>query len=52
MVVSVGDREADIYELLVEAKSRRGEGTALLVRCQHNREIEVEVEEGTFTGVC
>ena len=46
MVVSVGDREADIYELLVGAKRRRGEGTALLVRCQHNREIEVEVEEG------
>lgn len=36
-VVSVGDREADIYELLAEAEAHRGRGLALLVRSQHNR---------------
>ncbi len=39
-MVSVGDREADIYELLVEARNRREHGVGLLVRCQHYRKLE------------
>ena len=31
-VVSVGDREADIYELLIEASKHRDKGLHLLVR--------------------
>jgi len=41
-VISVGDREADIYELLLEAKALREQGVGLLVRSQHNRELEEE----------
>jgi hypothetical protein len=37
LIVSVGDREADIYELLLEAQKHRGAGLALLVRSQYNR---------------
>jgi len=44
LVVNVGDREADIYELLLEARKHREEGAALLVRCQHNRGIKTEPE--------
>ena len=44
-IVNVGDREADIYELLLEAMKRREEGTALLVRCQHNRKIKAQPGE-------
>ncbi len=39
LIVSVGDREADIYELLVEAQQHREQGLALLVRSQHNRTL-------------
>jgi hypothetical protein len=39
LIVSVGDREADIYELLVEAQSHREQGLGLLVRSQHNRSL-------------
>lgn len=38
-VISVGDREADIYELLLEAQAHRDQGMGLLVRSQHNREL-------------
>jgi hypothetical protein len=37
LVVSVGDREADIYELLLEARQHRAAGVGLLVRSQYNR---------------
>lgn len=40
LVVSVGDREADIYELLLEAQQHREQGMGLLVRSQHNRGLE------------
>jgi hypothetical protein len=40
LVVSVGDREADIYELLAEAQQHREQGLGLLVRSQHNRSLE------------
>lgn len=39
LVVSVGDREADIYELLIEAQHHREQGLALLVRSRHNRTL-------------
>jgi hypothetical protein len=38
----VGDREADIYELLAEAQQHREQGLGLLVRSQHNRSLEGE----------
>ena len=44
LVVSVGDREADIYELLVEAQAHRDEGMGLLVRSQYNRSLVDEEE--------
>ena len=44
LIVSVGDREADIYELLVEAQTHRDEGMALLVRSQFNRSLVDETE--------
>jgi hypothetical protein len=47
-VVSVGDREADIYELLIEASKHRDEGLHLLVRSQHNRKL-VSGKEGEQT---
>jgi hypothetical protein len=40
-LVSVGDREADIYELFEEAVSHP-EGPKLLVRAEHNRKLEDE----------
>lgn len=40
VVVSVGDREADIYELLLEGAAHRDAGVELLVRAQHNRALE------------
>ncbi|OYW70345.1 MAG: hypothetical protein B7Z37_31020 [Verrucomicrobia bacterium 12-59-8] len=43
LILSVGDREADIYELMVEARQHRDQGLGLLVRCQHNRTL---VDEG------
>ena len=42
LIVSVGDREADIYELLAEAQQHREQGLGLLVRAQHNRSLEGE----------
>lgn len=42
LIVSVGDREADIYELLVEAQQHRDQNLGLLVRAQHNRTLEGE----------
>jgi len=42
LIISVGDREADIYELLVEAQQHREQGLGLLVRSQHNRSLEGE----------
>lgn len=41
MLVSVGDREADIYELFQEAAARP-EGPKLLVRAEHNRKLQDE----------
>lgn len=46
-VVSVGDREADIYELFLDAKKRPG-GAELLVRALH-RDRRLEVEDGQPT---
>ena len=40
MVVSVGDRESDIYELFLEA-ARDPEGPQLLVRCERSRNRKV-----------
>ncbi|MFY7866796.1 IS4 family transposase, partial [Roseateles sp.] len=44
LILSVGDREADIYELLVEAQQHRDENLGLLVRAQHNRTLADEEE--------
>lgn len=41
MLVSVGDREADIYELFEEAMAHP-EGPKLLVRAEHNRQLHDE----------
>ena len=38
-LVSVGDREADIYELFAEALAKP-DGPKLLVRAEHNRQLE------------
>lgn len=40
-LVSVGDREADLYELFEEAMNNP-EGPKLLVRAQHNRQLQDE----------
>jgi len=40
-LVSVGDREADLYELFEEA-ARHPEGPKLLVRAEHNRKLQDE----------
>ncbi len=40
-LVSVGDREADIYELFAEATTH-SEGPKLLVRAEHNRKLRDE----------
>ncbi len=45
LIVSVGDREADIYELLVEAQTYREEGMAVLLRSQYNRGLVDETEK-------
>jgi hypothetical protein len=42
LIVSVGDREADIYELLLEARQHRDQNLGLLVRAQHNRTLAGE----------
>jgi hypothetical protein len=42
-LVSMGDREADIYELFAEALGEPG-GPKLLVRAKHNRELQDEQE--------
>lgn len=42
LIISVGDREADIYELLVEAQQHRDQHLGLLVRAQHNRTLAGE----------
>jgi hypothetical protein len=44
MVVSVGDREADLYELFVEARAREG-AAQVLVRATRERKLEAEGEE-------
>jgi len=41
VVVSVGDREADVYELFREAANHL-EGPKLLVRAEHNRQLQDE----------
>lgn len=41
-MISVGDREADIYELLIEAQQHREQGLGLLVCSQHNRTLAGE----------
>jgi hypothetical protein len=41
MIVSVGDRESDIYELF-EAAAKTTNGPKLLVRAMHNRKLEDE----------
>ena len=41
MLVSVGDRESDIYELFEEA-AKTANGPKLLVRAMHNRKLEDE----------
>lgn len=43
-VISVGDREADIYELLHEAAKHREDGLHLLVRSQHNRQLTKDTD--------
>lgn len=43
-VISVADREADIYELLVQAQHYREAGVGLLVRSRHNRSLESKKE--------
>jgi hypothetical protein len=40
-LVSVGDREADLYELFAEAAKHRG-GPQLLVRARHDRQLQHE----------
>jgi hypothetical protein len=40
-LVSMGDREADIYELFAQALSEPG-GPKLLIRAKHNRELQDE----------
>lgn len=40
LIVSVGDREVDIDELLAEAQQYREQGLGLLVRSPHNRSLE------------
>jgi hypothetical protein len=40
MLVSVGDREADIYELFDEALNKNPNGPKLLVRAQHDRQVQ------------
>ena len=40
-LVSVGDREADLYELFEEAMNN-AEGPKLLVRAEHNRQLQDE----------
>lgn len=42
MLVSMGDREADIYELFDEAVNKNPNGPKLLVRAQHNRRVQNE----------
>lgn len=44
VVVSVGDREADLYELFVEAKARGGQ-PQVLVRATRERKLEAEDEQ-------
>ncbi len=46
MVVSVGDREADLYELFVEARAREAQAQ-VLVRATRERKLEAEDEQET-----
>jgi hypothetical protein len=48
-VISVGDREADIYELLVEAKKEPK--AKLLVRADRQRRVQTEEEQGALANV-
>ncbi len=45
LIVSAGDREADIYELPLEVQTHREEGMGLLVRSQYNRSLDSEDSE-------
>ncbi len=52
-VLSVADREADIYELLAacqQTREERGGGAGLLVRSQHDRKLEEGGEDGAEDG--
>ncbi len=49
MLVSVGDREADIYELFLEAE-RTQRGAELLVRLERSRGRKVKTEDGQGYG--
>jgi hypothetical protein len=49
-LVSVGDREADIYELFAEA-AQDPKGPKLLVRARHDRELQNE-QAGLFETIC
>jgi hypothetical protein len=44
MVVSVGDREADLYELFVEARAREDQAQ-VLVRATRERKLEADAQE-------
>lgn len=49
-MVSVGDREADIYELFEEAL-RDPQGPALLVRAMHDRKVQDEQQDRLFETI-
>jgi len=46
IMVNVGDREADIYDLLVEAQRHRDQGMHVLVRAQYARRLQKPREDG------
>lgn len=50
-IISVGDREADIFELLLEAGKHAGQGIELLVRSQFNREIDDPEQERLWAAL-
>lgn len=45
LIVTVADREADIYELFAEAQHPQGKCAQWLVRCAHDRRLAPEGEE-------
>ena len=46
--VCIGDRESDIYELLVEATDKKNKAE-LLIRASHDRRIELETDKAMCT---